>query len=97
MSALAVLTVGLDAAVAADHQPPEQPAAGATASWAEVRVVAGDALRRLKNLIAHDGGNRDLNPFLARPEDVAGTLAAGRRRHRLVPVVDRASFVRRVR
>lgn len=88
MPSLAVLTVGLDPAAATDHQLAEQPAAGRAAPRAEVGVVAGNALSRLEDLFAQDGGDGDLDPFLAGPELVARTLPAVQRRHRSVTVVD---------
>src|SRR5262249_32467097 len=45
---------------------PQQPAVGLAAPRAEVGMVAGDSLRGVKDLLAHDGRHRALDPFLGR-------------------------------
>jgi hypothetical protein len=59
-------------------------------------VVAGDALRSLEELLAEDGGYRNLDPFLGRPALVPCALAAAPRGHGLVSVVEGLSLVGRV-
>jgi hypothetical protein len=82
-----VLAITLDAAMAAHHQPPQEPLIRLSPPRAEVGVIASDALCSFKKILAEYGWHWDLDPFFARSKLETSAFAASCRRKSLVTVV----------